>query len=262
MARPVALAMASTRRLRPPMTAKSRPASCRSSSRVAASRACRSRRSSGRIGSHSPRGLTTVDHDGPGPTAVSGATAGTGSLRQWNWLALGRRPGRGGQLVPVLRGRRVPVRRRGRGWRGRWRLRAYGVGLDAGAQHLGRAFDGLVDLRVSRATAEVAGECFTDLLTVGQRVAEQEPVSGHQNAGRAEPALRGAAVGEGGLERVRLPRPGEAFDGGDLAAHGLEDGREAGEDGLAVDEDGAGAAVALVASLLGAGQAEDVPERL
>src|SRR5690606_12140894 len=49
---------------------------------------------------------------------------------------------------------------------------------------------------------------------------------------------------------------------GDLAARDLEDGRQAGEDGLAIDEDGAGATVAFVASLLGAGQAENVPERL
>src|SRR5690606_14559323 len=89
-------------------------------------------------------------------------------------------------------------------------------------------------------------------------------VGGHEDPGRAEPALCGAVIAERGLERVRRPGPGpgETLDGRDAPALGLPDRGDAGEDGLVIEEDGAGAAVALVAPLLRAGQAEDVAERL
>src|SRR5690606_1970868 len=117
-------------------------------------------------------------------------------------------------------------------------------------------------LRVSRAAAEVAGERLADLLARGRWVALEQRVGGHENAGRAEAALRGAVLAEGGLERVRLAGAREAFDGGDIPALGLPDGGQAGEYGLSVEEDGAGATVALVATLFGAGQAEDIAKRL
>ena len=59
---------------------------------------------------------------------------------------------------------------------------------------------------------------------------------------------------------------GEAFDGGDVGAFGLEDGDEAGVDEVSVDEDGAGSAFAFAAAFFGAGEvevfAEDVEEAL
>ena len=59
---------------------------------------------------------------------------------------------------------------------------------------------------------------------------------------------------------------GEAFDGGDVCAFGLQDGDEAGVDQFAVHEDGAGAALAFAAAFFGSGEvevfAEDVEETL
>ena len=58
------------------------------------------------------------------------------------------------------------------------------------------------------------------------------------------------------LHRVQLVAVGQAFDGRDLGA-GVHDGEgEAGVNAPAVDQDGAGAALAVVAALLGAGQAQ------
>ena len=53
-----------------------------------------------------------------------------------------------------------------------------------------------------------------------------------------------------------LPWCGDAFDGGDGGAFGLQDGDEAGVDQLAVHQDGAGAALAFAAAFLGAGEVE------
>ena len=55
---------------------------------------------------------------------------------------------------------------------------------------------------------------------------------------------------------------GEAFDGDDGAPRRAGGGGEAGADGLAVEEDGAGAAVAGVAADLGAGEAGVLAQEL
>ena len=74
--------------------------------------------------------------------------------------------------------------------------------------------------------------------------------------GRAEAALHAALVEEGGLERVQLAAVREPLDRGDLAAVGLQ--REVGArvHRPAVDQHHAGAALGVVAALLGAGQPE------
>ena len=61
---------------------------------------------------------------------------------------------------------------------------------------------------------------------------------------------------EGGLHGVEMVGLADAFDGGDLVV-GVHDGEgEAGVDAAAVDVDGAGSALAVVAALLGAGEVE------
>ncbi len=58
----------------------------------------------------------------------------------------------------------------------------------------------------------------------------------------------------------------EAFDGEDVGVCDLQEGDEAGVDELAVEQDGAGAALAFSAALLGSGElevfAKDVEEAL
>ena len=75
-------------------------------------------------------------------------------------------------------------------------------------------------------------------------------------AGRADAALQGRLFEEGLLQRVQLVVAGDAFDGRDVGALDLDGEDAAGVDQAAVQDDGAGAAVAVVAAFLGAGEAD------
>ena len=81
--------------------------------------------------------------------------------------------------------------------------------------------------------------------------------------GRAEAALHRARLDEGALHRVQRPVGGlQPLDGHHLAAVEQRGGQQAGVDRLAVEQDGAGAALALAAAGLGAGQAERLAQQL
>ena len=80
-------------------------------------------------------------------------------------------------------------------------------------------------------------------------------------------ALEAIVLEEGGLNGMEIFdafATGEAFDGGDVGTLGGEGEGEAGVDAAAVEQDGAGPALAVVAALLRAGEvevlAEDVEE--
>ena len=94
------------------------------------------------------------------------------------------------------------------------------------------------------------------------RFVQQQPVQRHHDAGRAEPALRAAVLDDGLL---RGGEPGvqvASLDRDHVPAVHLRQRHQAGGDRLVADgivcqlsdQDGAGAAVALLAALLGAGQ--------
>ncbi len=85
-------------------------------------------------------------------------------------------------------------------------------------------------------------------------------LDGHDHAGGAEAALEAVFVPEGFLHGVELAVGGEAFDGGDAAAIGLDREQGAGFDGAAFEHDGAGAADGSFAADVGAGEAGDVAE--
>src|SRR6266851_207741 len=91
-------------------------------------------------------------------------------------------------------------------------------------------------------------------------------MGGEDHAGGADAALGSALFEEALLNGMEFLADDEAFDGGDFGALGLQDGDEAGVDQIAVDEDGAGSALAFAASLFGPGEvqvfAEDVEEPL
>ena len=80
---------------------------------------------------------------------------------------------------------------------------------------------------------------------------------GHDLPGRAVAALEGVLLDEGAAAcGCSAPfAPGEALDGGDRLAHRCRQG-QAGEHAPAADVHRAGAALALVAALLGAGEAK------
>src|SRR5579883_3439811 len=115
---------------------------------------------------------------------------------------------------------------------------AGGAGLPGDFQH-GR-FDGLENLQVAGAATEIAGQRFANLRASGMRIAFQERLCGDENGGRAVAALSGA----------------EALDGFDDFAIAFERELEAGEDGLAIEENRAGTAFAEFAAVFGAGKAE------
>src|SRR5205807_7531647 len=96
--------------------------------------------------------------------------------------------------------------------------------------------------------------------------APQQVVSGHDQARRAEAALDGPTLQESVLDRVQAVPVREALDRRHPAALGLAREHEAGADQGVVEVDRAGPALALLARVLGAGQAhalaQDVEQAL
>src|ERR671930_2012899 len=126
-----------------------------------------------------------------------------------------------------------------------------------------RRVDGLDDVLVAGAAAEVALEPAPDLL-VGQPVAvrAEELDAGHDHPRRAEAALERMALPEGLLQRMQLAVVGETLDRRDLAAVGLDCEHGARLHGAAVEMDRAGAADRRVAADLRPGQAEVVAQEV
>ncbi len=90
-----------------------------------------------------------------------------------------------------------------------------------------------------------------------------EQVGGHDDQpGCAEPALHRAGLQEGLLDGVQLAPVGQSLDRGDLPAGRLAGRDQAGADRLAVEVDGAGAALALLAGVLGPGQGEPFAQQV
>src|SRR5262245_41065309 len=91
-----------------------------------------------------------------------------------------------------------------------------------GGAHLARRLvDGLADVHVARAAAEVAADPLADLRLVGVGVLLQEPGRLHDHARRAEAALEAVLVPEGLLERMERGAVGHALDRLHLGAVGL-----------------------------------------
>ena len=124
----------------------------------------------------------------------------------------------------------------------------------------------LDDPGIGRATAEIAAHALADALRIVARLAfVDQPESAHDLAGRAEAALESVMRDEGGLHGMQLLAARHAFDGRDRRTVVRDRQREARIDTPAIDQDGAGAALAAIAALLGAGQvetfAQEVEER-
>jgi hypothetical protein len=116
-------------------------------------------------------------------------------------------------------------------------------------------------VRIGAAAAEIAGHVFADLVIRAGVTLANAGDRRHDLAGRAVAALEGVLFEEGGLHGMqRAIRPGKPLHGGDGAAVSLSGKRQAGQHALAVDMHGAGAALALVATLLGAGQVETITQ--
>jgi hypothetical protein len=133
-------------------------------------------------------------------------------------------------------------------------------------QHFGgRALDRLDDVRVARATAEIAVNGVADVLARWIRVVLKELDGGHDHPRRAVTTLEAVAFPEAFLYWVQLSIAGEALDGGYFAAIGLNCEECAGLDGLAIKQNGASAAQRGFAADMRAGKlalvAEEVDEQ-
>ena len=125
-----------------------------------------------------------------------------------------------------------------------------------------RLLDRRDDVGIGAAAADVAAHQLADFvgglgLAFGDQARRRADLPG-----RAVAALEGVVIDEGLLQRMQRAVFGKPFDGGDLGAV-LHDGeREAGIDAPSVDQDRAGAALAVVAAFLGAGEVEMVAQRI
>jgi hypothetical protein len=94
------------------------------------------------------------------------------------------------------------------------------------------------------------------------RVFIEQGFGGEHDARRAEAALRAAMLDQRLLDRMELSALGHALNGQNVPAWGFLRQHEAGVDRSAVHKDRAGTAVAVAASLLGAGQAQALAQQL
>ena len=132
-------------------------------------------------------------------------------------------------------------------------------GNDAAAQYLRRQLHGGDDLDVAGAAADVVAQGKADFVLRRVRRDVQQRLGAQHHARNAEAALDGPSLAEGvgvGL----LLKFGQALYGQDgfslqLVRHG-----DAGALGLAVNEDGAGAAGTFTAAVLHRGQAERIAQ--
>jgi len=95
---------------------------------------------------------------------------------------------------------------------------------------------------IPRTTAEVAFQRMADVCFCRLRIMLQQIGGRHDHARRTKTALQTMLVPERFLNRMEMAVGGQAFDGGDLAAVGLDGEHGAGFHGLAVERHSARAA--------------------
>src|SRR6266581_4915688 len=118
--------------------------------------------------------------------------------------------------------------------------------MSPGGRPARRQLDGVDDLGVPGAAADVAGQRLADLEDARLWHAPQQVVRRHHQARSAEAALDGATLDEGLLDTGGI----DALNRDDPSAVGLAAEHEARADQHAVEIHGTGAALSLLASVL------------
>ena len=113
---------------------------------------------------------------------------------------------------------------------------------------LAHAANGVLDRAITGATANIAFQSPGEILPLRLIQARRR----HDQAWRAEAALKPLRLQEGLLHRMQLAIRGQAFDRRDRTVFGAIGGKNATVHRVAVDQHRAGAAIARVASLLDA----------
>src|SRR5690606_37291262 len=116
------------------------------------------------------------------------------------------------------------------------------------------------DLDVAGAAAQIARQGLADFALGGIRVAAQQGFRGHDHPRRAEAALGAELLVEGLLQPAHPAACRQALDRLDALAGAARGQRDAGQPRLAIDQYRAGAALAAVATLLRAGQADGLAQ--
>src|SRR5918999_3515230 len=122
--------------------------------------------------------------------------------------------------------------------------------------------EGGEDPPVPGAAAEVAGDGLAQGELVGVGPAVEQVVDGHDQPRDAEAALHRPLLDEGPLDVGELAGGAEALDGADVAAGGVGGQHAAGGHQDPVQQHRAGAALALLAGVLGAGEAEPLAQHV
>ena len=90
----------------------------------------------------------------------------------------------------------------------------------------------------------------------------EESLRGDQKSGGAVAALRGAEIGECFLQWMQAAVFGQALDGRHAPSAAVDGKDQAREDGLIVEQHGAGAALAKLAPVLGAAEIQILTKNL
>ena len=122
--------------------------------------------------------------------------------------------------------------------------------------------DGLDDVLVSRAAAQIARHAMAHFFGRGVGVVLQKAVGAHQHAGGAKTALQAVLFVERVLNGVQHAATGQALDGFHVAALALHGEVRAGLHRLAINVHGAGTAVAGLAADMRAGKAHFFTQKM
>ena len=128
------------------------------------------------------------------------------------------------------------------------------------ARGLGGFLDGFDDAWVSAAATDVAVQSLLNFGLSGVGVLLQKGDAAHDHAGSAVGTLKSFGVEEGLLTWMVAAGFFEDFDSGDGFSCGSGNGSYARTTRRAIEQNGAGAALAFAAAVLGAGEAEMVAE--
>ena len=127
---------------------------------------------------------------------------------------------------------------------------------------IARLFDRSDDVRIRAATADIAAHPLADL-GVAAGVTFMDAGDGRTNLpGSAVTALESVVLDEGGLHRMEPGAVGEPFNRGDLVAFVHDGEAETAVNSSAVDQNGAGAALPVIAALLRSGELEMFPQQI
>ena len=137
-------------------------------------------------------------------------------------------------------------------------VRAFGR-YDAVPENLSRQLDSGHDFHIAGAPAVVVPQGVANLRLCGGRVFIQQGLAAHDHAGNAEAALNRAGLGIGVAVDLLLPLC-QALHSDDAASLQCVRIRHTGLTGLAVDDNRAGAAGALAAPVLHAGEMQFIPQ--